>query len=127
MKQGFTLVELLAVLVLLSLIAVIAIPVVDRLIKENREELYEINVVMIEEGARDWAADNIFSLPEEVGDTKTLTICDLEKAGRIEIDVKNPKNDKLFYKDSFVTITKTEYGFEYEYDENSGTENSICE
>ena len=127
MKQGFTLVELLAVLVLLSLIAVIAIPVVDKLIKENKEKLYQINVEMIEESARDWAAEHVLNLPEEIGDTKILTICDLEKAGKIEIDVKNPKTGENFYKDSFVTITKTEYGYEYDYDETSGTESAVCE
>lgn len=127
MKKGFTLVELLAVIVLLGMIGLIVVPVVDRMIKENREKLYQTNIKMIEEGAKAWASANVFSLPENVGESIILTICDLEQDGHIEIDVKNPKNDQLFYKDSTVTITKTQYGFEYEYDENSGTESAICE
>lgn len=127
MKRGFTLVELLAVIVLLGMISLIVVPVVDKLIKENKENLYQTNIGLIEEGARSWAGDNIFSLPGEIGETKKLTLCDLEKDGRIEVDIRNPKTGELFYKDSIVTITKTEYGFEYKYDENSGTESAKCE
>lgn len=127
MKKGFTLVELMSVIILLGLISFIVVPVVDKIIKENRENLYETNVKMIEEGARSWAGDNIFSLPEVEGEFISLTICDLEKDGRIEVDVKNPKNDQLFYKDSVVKIIKTAYGYEYEYDETSGTESAVCE
>lgn len=127
MKKGFTLIELLGVITLLGLLSLIVVPVVDKIIKENKEKLYQTNIQMIEEGARNWAAENIFSLPDVVGETKALTICDLEKAGKIEIDIVNPKTEELFYKNSRVLITKTDYGFEYEYDENSGSKMATCE
>ena len=127
MKRGFTLVELLMVIILLGAISLIVVPVVDKLIKENRESLYQTNIKMIEDGAHSWASENVFNLPEAEDEFIELTICELEKAGHLEIDIKNPKNDKLFYKDSKVKITKTKYGFEYEYDENSGTESAVCD
>ena len=127
MKRGFTLIELLAVITLLGLISLIIVPVVGKIIKENQEKLYQTNIKMIEEGARDWAADHIFSLPDVDGETLNLTICDLEKEGNIELNVKNPKNDKPFYKDSVIVITKTANGYEYKYDENSGSESATCE
>lgn len=125
-KNGFTLVELLSVLVLLGMISLITIPVVDKVLKENRENMYQTNIKMIEDGAKSWAGANIFSLPKE-GEFVDLTICDLEKSGFIEIDVKNPKTEELFYKDSYVRITKDAYGFNYDYNENSGTESAVCE
>lgn len=125
-NKGFTLVELLSVLVLLAMISLITIPVVDKILKENREELYQTNIKMLEDGAKSWAGANIFALPEE-GDFVDLTICDLEKSGFIEIDVRNPKTGELFYKDSYVRITNDSYGFNYDYDENSGTESAVCE
>ena len=125
-RKGFTLIELLSVLVLLGMISLITIPVVDKILKENREKLYQTNIKMIEDGAKSWAANNIFDLPKE-GEEIVLTVCDLEKSGFIEIDVRNPKNGELFYKDSYVTITKDDYGFNYDYNENSGTESAVCE
>ena len=127
MKKGFTLIELLSVLVLLGMISLITIPIVDKILKENRETLYQTNVEMLEAGAKSWASENVFSLPDEEGEFIDLTVCDLEKAGFIEIDVRNPKTDELFYKDSYVRITKDAYGFNYEYNETSGTESAVCE
>lgn len=126
MKRGFTLVELLMVVILLGMISLIAVPVVDKIIKENREKLYQTNVKMIEEGARSWASENVFLLPDEDGEFIELTICDLEKSGHLDVNIKNPKNDELFYKDSKVKIIKTKFGYEYQYNENSGTKEAVC-
>ena len=41
MKKGFTLVELLAVITLLGLLSLIVVPVVDKIIKDNKEKLYQ--------------------------------------------------------------------------------------
>ena len=121
MKKGFTLVELLAVITLLGLLSLIVVPVVDKIIKDSQEDLYQTQINNIEAGAKNWAADNVFSLPEENGKHVDKTICDLEKEGFLEIDIKNPKTDELFYKDSYVRITKTDYGFEYEYIETGSS------
>ena len=40
MKKGFTLVELLGVVVLLGIIATIVVTIVDRSLKENRKNAY---------------------------------------------------------------------------------------
>lgn len=119
MKKGFTLVELLAVITLLGLLSLIVVPVVDKLIKDSEEELYQTQIKNIEDGAKNWASKNIFNLPESGYIDKT--ICELERDGFLEIDMKNPKTEELFYKDSYVRITKTDYGFEYEYIEESGS------
>lgn len=115
MKKGFTLTELLMVIVLLGLLGLIVIPVVDKLIKDSEEDLYKTQINNIELAAKNWASKNIFSLPENTGNYVDRTICDLERDGFLEIDVKNPKTEELFYKDSYVRITKTDYGYEYKY------------
>lgn len=119
MKKGFTLVELLAVLVILGLLGLIVVPVVDKIIKDNRNNLYELQIKNIEEGARNWAAKNPLSLPEN-GNSITKTISELEKEGFISVDVKNPKTNENFCDSSYVTITNTGKGFTYKYDVNSG-------
>lgn len=118
MKKGFTLTELLAVITLLGLLSLIVVPVVDKLIKDSEDDLYQTQIKNIETGAKNWASENIFSLPENSGEYVDKTICDLEAAGFLELDMKNPKTDKIFYKDSYVRITKTDYGYEYKYVED---------
>lgn len=121
MKKGFTLTELLAVITLLGLLSLIVVPVVDKLIKDSEDDLYKTQIENIEASAKNWASENIFSLPENTGEYVDKTICDLEQAGFLEVDMKNPKTDNIFYKDSYVRITKTDYGFEYNYVETGSS------
>ena len=46
MKKGFTLAELLAVIVILGLLALIAVPVVLNKIKSTKEDLYNNQIEM---------------------------------------------------------------------------------
>lgn len=41
MKKGFTLIEIIAIIILLSVIVLITYPVINNLITENKEKLYE--------------------------------------------------------------------------------------
>lgn len=92
MKQrGFTLAELLAVIVVLGLIAVITIPAVTKTLVDSKTRLCEEQVANIEESARIWGSDHLFDLPD-AGKTDTITIETLQKAGIIAPDLKDPKN-----------------------------------
>lgn len=119
MKRGFTLIELLAVLVILGLLGMIVIPVVDKLIQDSRNDLYDVQIKNIEDGARSWGAKNPLSLPNK-NESIIKTVLELEKEGFIEIDMQNPKTNEPFCDSSYVTITNTGSGFTYSYDVNSG-------
>ena len=93
MKRGFTLIELLAVITIIGLLSLIVVPIVDTIIKDNNQELYDIQIKNIEDAAKNWASNNILSLPEDINDTMSITICDLEKEGFIEIVEK----DNMYY------------------------------
>ena len=43
-KKGFTLVELLAVIIILSLVLVIAVPSVNKYIKQSKEKAYKVQM-----------------------------------------------------------------------------------
>ncbi len=73
MKKGFTLIELLAVIVILGLLAMVAVPAMSRAIKESKQNLYDVQIKNIENGARNWAADNLSILPVEEGATVAIT------------------------------------------------------
>ena len=63
-KKGFTLVELLAVIMILGLVGLIAIPTVTKVIKNSKQKLYDSQITMIEQSGKKWGIDNINRLSE---------------------------------------------------------------
>lgn len=115
MKKGFTLVELLGVVVLLGIIATIVVTIVDKNLKENRKDAYNIQINSIIENTKNYFADNPGFLPD-LGQSYTITLGTLKKEGYITKDVINPINSKTFSEDTIVTITNTNDGFRYDVD-----------
>lgn len=94
-KNGFTLVELLAVLVLLSVISIIAIPNVIDAVNSSKKKLYSEQVNRILEAADRWAQDNDDKLPSTSLNSSRnymdITVTMLREGGYIKNeDVKNP-------------------------------------
>lgn len=64
-KKGFTMVELLAVLILLGVVAIIAIPTVNRSIKNSREKARVAQEEIILDAAQSYASENTDLLPKK--------------------------------------------------------------
>ena len=61
-KKGFTLIELIGVIVLISLMVLIIIPTVDKVIKQGQEvanQQLESNILL---AAQNWASDHLLLL-----------------------------------------------------------------
>ena len=89
-KKGFTLVELIGVVILIGLIALIAIPSVDYIIKKTKDNAYERTKDTLEDGLRNWVTDNKELIYED-GEEIIVTLADLKEQGYIEYEIKNPK------------------------------------
>ena len=133
MKQkGFTLVELIAVLVVLGLIGLIAVPTVNSSLKKYKQSLYNDAIKNIEQAAKNWGADNIGKLPnasveessvtmsypdidvEQKFSTLQIRVRDLQEKGYIGSEIKNPTKGSNFCNCAIVTITKTNTGYTYQ-------------
>ena len=125
MKKGFTLIELLGVITILALIALIALPAIEKTIQDGKEDLYNIQIKMIEAALKDYRVDNLLMMPKNNGDTLTLTLSQLKAEGKIDKDITNPKTDELFYDDMLLYIKKVGNNFEYIIDEDSGTNRNV--
>jgi len=123
-NKGFTLIELLATIIILSVITIIAVPAVNRSIKNAKEKLYQVQISYIEAGAKAWAAENVFSLPQEHDESLTLTLGQLKMSGFVEFDIRNPKTKELFPNDMEITITKYNNTYIYDVIEDSGNPNN---
>jgi len=120
MKKGFTLVELVAAIIILTVIGAIALPIVNSTIKNNKEKLYQAQLQEIEEATEKWAYKNRDLLPNN-SETVTITILELKKAGLLPLDIRNPKDGELLPNDMEVTITLKNNVYVYNVNEESGT------
>ena len=133
-KKGFTLVELLAVLVLISLLMGLAIPGINRISNNMKKKSYNQKIKLIESAAELWGQDNKTRLQadtdcsSEISKCKKITIADLIKENYLDSDnnsgkYANPKNDKDM-KDCIVFVYKQNKRVYAKFD--NGSDSSAC-
>ncbi len=77
-KKGFTLIELISIIVILSLIALIVFPAVTSIIKSSRNSAYESQITILEKAAKQYYLDRPNELPDEnSSDESIIDIYDL--------------------------------------------------
>lgn len=118
-KKGFTLVELLAVVVILSLLALLTSTAVTKLVSDAKEDLSKTQINLIKSAAELWGADNLDKLPDS-GKCNYITLSLLKNNGLIDeeiLDLKTSKSisDKLKIK---ISTTKTSSGLSTSYEVN---------
>ena len=135
MKKGFTLVELLGVIVILGLIAMIAIPTINSSLNSSRDKAYDEQVRTIEDTARTYMSKNSLKLPSQTeGSMCCLSVSTIQQAGLLTADdIKNPKykkdsteeEEKYENFNGTVIITFTNNKYKYEYANTTCT--PVCE
>lgn len=90
-KNGFTLIEILAVIVVLGLLTIIITPTVSNLLKDSEESLYNKQIDSILSATKKYVVEHSELLPDEL-DYNAIYISDLISNGVIDNDeVINPK------------------------------------
>lgn len=103
MRKGFTLVELLGVIVLLGILGVVIIPKVGDSITNSKNTSLKTQEESIKKAVNDFLIDNTELL--EISDTITIKLGALKQGGYLPINIKNPKTRKNFSNESTITIT----------------------
>ena len=104
-KNGFTLVELLAVIIILSLLALLASTSVTKIVTNSKNELYNAQISLIEEAAKSWGTDNLNKLSSENGECKYISLRKLKEYGLLDESIVNPKTNKEFSDDIKIKIS----------------------
>ena len=111
--HGFTLVEMLATIVVLSVIALIVYPTIGRIIVNNKNKAYEKQIDVIKEAAANWLTTNEEKLKDN---SYPLPIEDILKNGFIEEDeLLNPIDNETIKGCILITWRKGIKQYDYNY------------
>ena len=88
MNKGFTLVELLAVIIILALLGLVSIVGVTTLIGKTKTDINSSQMKSIEIAAKEWATENIDILPS-TGECIYITLGDLKTYGILDDNIVN--------------------------------------
>lgn len=112
-KKGFTLVELLAVVAILIVLALIITPIVDKNIKKSKEKMYLIQIENMRLVGKNYFTDNIQLRPTVDGNYYHIGINKLVEKGYIENNIKNPKTGKEFEEEIYIQIKNVKGSYVY--------------
>jgi prepilin-type N-terminal cleavage/methylation domain-containing protein len=112
-KKAFTLVELLAVIVILGILIGVAVNGVANLIRKSKETSYaqqEKNVVM---AAETYVQENKSDMPKDIGESVNVSVNTLKDTNYLKKDISNADGESCM-ESSYVRIyklSKTEYTY----------------
>ena len=112
-ERGYTLIELLAVIVVLALLSTVAFVSISRVMGTAKERYYISLENNLEAVARDFASDNRNYLPKSIGGIKKIYLGTLKKANYIKDVIDYNKSD-CFDDQTYVQVFKYAKG-KYSY------------
>src|SRR5574344_1470264 len=113
MKKAFTLIELLATIAILGVIGLITTLSVNKIIKINKQKLYDAEVVNIIEAAKLYYTDHTEYLPSNNTST-CVSLKRLQDNKLIDKNINNPVTGNSFVDTFAVTVKNDNNSYEYD-------------
>lgn len=116
-KNGFTLIEVTAVVIILALLTVIIVPKVNNTIRKNKEKVCASIKVSAEDGAQTYAYAHINEIDTEIDNNgyAEITLLKLMQEGLMKKELINPYNNEPISTSNVVRITRNGNSYEYLY------------
>ena len=126
MKKGFTLVELLAVIIILGAIFAITFPLVTDNIRKTEEKAFNLQKEQIIAAAKDMVIKEYVVIPDK--QSITLYVGELKRKGLLPIKMINAKTKLTISNESNVVILRENNSYSYDVNiidlEEESTENN---
>ncbi len=110
MKKGFTLAELLGVIVIIGLLLLLIIPLIINGVKNKENDVENIQNNIIYEAVGEYMDSDKDKYPNIPGNIYCITIGQLKEAGKLVGSVKNIVEDEEYKDDYTITVTITKNG-----------------
>ena len=112
--KGFSLIEILATIVILGIVSTVGIVSVNRMITNSRQHYYESQEQQMVLAAQSYVNDNRNILPKNVGGMRKIYLSTLREKNYLKEDIVD-QNKEVCYKDkSYVAVYKSSKS-EYKY------------
>lgn len=119
-QKGFTLLELLGVIVLLGIIATAIMVLSTRLLGNSKQSLYETQIENIKTAAKNWAVSNHDKLPTNTNDEYKLSLTELSDKGYIDNSLLiDPRNNKEINACIIIKYKETVNQYSYQFQEEN--------
>lgn len=113
-NKGFTLVEIITVIALLALIGLIAVPIIDGVIKRSKDKIYDRQVTEIINSSKKYVTEN----SELVSFDNKTTVClsTLKDLGYLDNEqIVDPRDDSIMNGGIEIEYSEEKKNFIYDY------------
>ena len=114
MKKGFTLAELMGIVVIIGILAIIIIPNIERGIDLYKQSSYNSQIRTITMAANNFSIDNIQINSISEDEAVYLSLDQLKISGYLEENIINPITGENFSGDTLIKVTRVDNIFEFE-------------
>lgn len=116
-KNGFTLIEVTVVVLLLAILTVFIVPRVNTIISNNKDKACNSIVISIEEAAKNYTYLNPGVVDSAISSKAyfEITLLDLQKEGLLKVELENPHTNQKIPNTNKVKITKEGNVYTYTY------------
>ena len=104
-NRGFSLVELLATVVILGILSAVAIVGVNSIIKSAEKKHYDTQKNTMKMAAQSYTQDNRSSLPKTIGQSTNISLKTLQEKKYVG-EINNRQGDKCDVDKSYVKVFK---------------------
>ena len=112
MKKGFTMIELLGVIVILAILLTVTFTSVSVIIKDSRNSVYKKQLNSILNAAYDWSLKHPNTLPKNKGEKTYIPLLQLQRSGYVD-EFINPKTKEKYPLDLIISIEYTGGNYRY--------------
>lgn len=119
-KKGFTLAEVMGVIVLIAAISLVIIPLVDKQLKESNQKLYDSSIDSLKNSIGLYMADKNLDINESL----TISLYQLKQTGLVDTDFKNPVTGEFFPNDIIITVKNVDGTLVYDINDKEAINKS---